>query len=235
VRLLEVTEVQLDWADLDNLTYHERPSLIRSPGCHASDVLKFIAEERNLYDNEDRRDGMPLRILLGLGFEEAAARLYPDMWWQPGEMEHDGVIGSPDGISHIGGLYQGEDSDGVWQFNLVDAPCVDEFKYSGKSMRIKGAKTQADGTVAPKDIKDIRTEWMWVQQVQTYINLIRRQIPGHEKLNLGRLHICWKYGAYTRPFEEKYMRYLVQFDEKELRGNWAMVQMYKKQVIEANQ
>jgi hypothetical protein len=44
---------------------------------------------------------------------------------------------------------------------------------------------------------------------------------------LCRFHICWKYGNYTKPFTEKYVRYLVEFDDAELRGNWAMLQTYK--------
>ena len=46
MRVLETVEVALDWADLDNLTYHEHPHAIRTttPGIeHVSSVLRRIA------------------------------------------------------------------------------------------------------------------------------------------------------------------------------------------------
>lgn len=168
-----------------------------------------------MYTEEDRKDDMPLRVLLGLAFEESAARLYPKMHWQPGQIEWDGVIGSPDGISPI-------------PFSDPQTHYIDEFKYTGKSQRVKGAKTQANGTVADKDLKDIRGEWLWMQQGMSYLNLLRLANVKYRKIRLARFHICWKYGPYAPfPYEERYMRYLVEFSDAELRGNWAMLQERK--------
>lgn len=211
MQVLEQVEVKLEWSDLDNLTYHTRNEERRVyEKVHVSDVLRSVAIRHGQYTNEDREDEMPLRILLGLAFEESAARLYEDMWWQPGQVEVDGVVGSPDGVT----------------FPKVMA--VDEFKYTGKSMRKKGAKTQADGTVAAEDLKDIRGEWIWMQQGMSYVNLLRRISQLCKDLCSCRFHICWKYGWYTHPFTEVYMRYLVRFSEAELRGNWALLQSNKK-------
>lgn len=216
--LLETVEVKLEWSDLDRLTYHSRPELVRSPGVHVSDLLRQTALRQNLYTEEDRQDDMPLRILLGLAFEESAARLYPTMHWQPGEVEHGGLAGSPDGLSILA------------QFDLPNNAAVDEFKYTGKSMRRKGAPTQPNYTVLLEDLKDIREEWIWMHQGMSYVNLLRRMRIGYDRMNLCRFHICWKYGAYVRPFTEIYMRYLVQFSEPELAGNWALLQLNKKHV-----
>ena len=232
--VLDITEVRLEWSDLNHLTYHPRPEMIRSGSeeQHVSHVLKSIAQQQKRWTKEDELDDMPLRILLGLAFEEAAARLYRKMIWQPGEIEFDGLIGSPDGISLVEHLYY---TTTPWSTEkppkdswIGGRPCVDEFKYSGKSQRIKGCKPRPDGNLRSEDLKDIRTEWLWMQQCQTYINLLRRRFPKEYKnLNLGRFHICWKYGAYVFPMLEVYYRYLVQFTEEELAGNWAMMQAFK--------
>lgn len=221
MQLLEVTEVQLQWDDLNNLTYHPRQQESRSGGEHVSDVLKVLREfaiSKNMYTEEDKEDDMPLRILLGLAFEESAARLYPTMHWQPGEIEYAGLAGSPDGIS--------PGDTAVYP----DGICVDEFKYTGKSLRIKGRKPQPNGQIRQEDLKDIRSEFLWIHQGMTYINLLRRSGgDAFKKLNLCRFHICWKYGAYQYPMREVYIRYLVRFDEKELNGSWAMVQAFRSE------
>jgi hypothetical protein len=217
MKLLEVVEINLQWSDLDSLTYHSRQETKRSGGEHVSDVLKVLREysiAKNMYTQEDREDDMPLRILLGLAFEESAARLYPLMNWQPGEAMSDDLIGSPDGLSVV------EDFNGI---------CVDEFKYTGKSQRIKGRKPQPNGKLRAEDLKDIRQEWLWIQQGMAYINLLRRS-EGWEDLCMCRFHICWKMGDYTFPTTERYYRYLVQFEEAELRGNWAMMQAFRKEL-----
>jgi hypothetical protein len=47
-------------------------------------------------------------------------------------------------------------------------------------------------------------------------------------LKYGRFHINWSCGNYTYPLTPRYMRYLVEFEEKELRGNWAMLVAARK-------
>lgn len=202
MKVLDVTEVKLEWSDLRTMTRHPEPEPSRSAGVHVSGVLKYVAKELAMFTAEDQDDEMPLRILLGLAFEEMAARLYPEMHWQPGEISRDGVIGSPDGLSYLP------------EYGFM---CVDEFKFTGKSQRVKGGK---DG-----ELKDIRSEWLWMQQCQSYLNLYR----GHGvEMRHARLHICWKYGVYGEwPLTERYYRYLVEYEEAELDRNWAMMIKYK--------
>ena len=228
MKLLEVVEINLQWSDLDSLTYHPRQETKRSGGEHVSDVLKVLREysiAKNMYTQEDREDDMPLRILLGLAFEEAAARLYPHMTWQPGEVTHDRLAGSPDGLSILNGIPGMSEQIDLEEVALV---CVDEFKYTGKSQRIKGRKPQPNGKLRPEDLKDIRQEWLWIQQGMAYINLLRRSRKTFESIDLCRFHICWKFADYVFPMTEKYYRYLVQFEEAELRGNYAMMQAFRK-------
>ena len=208
--VVEVVEVKLEWRDLENLTDHDRPkNRPRSPGVHVSGILKHVARMRKAWTREDEDDEMPLRILLGLAFEESAARLYKDLWWQPGEFElSDGmgptVYGSLDGLEDIG------------------FPCfrVHEFKYTGKSLREKGGKED--------QLKDIRTEWLWMQQGMSYVNMVRAR---GMKADSCVFHICWKYGVYGQwPLTERYFRYLVRFEERELEGNLMLLYNHRDEV-----
>lgn len=226
MRVLEVVNIQLQWSDLDNLTIHPRPDLqARDKSLpHLSDILRKCALALNMYTDEDRDDDMPLMVLLGMGFEESAARLYKDMHWQPSPVRAGGVIGSMDALSPV----SVPANTGLNFRSNITCACVDEFKYTGKSQRVKGAKTQLDGTVRDRDLKDIRGEWIWVHQGMGYINLLRRAEPElYGDLDLARFHICWKYGPYTYPMKERYVRYLVQFSQEDLDGNWSLIQANK--------
>jgi len=208
MRILEQVEVGLQWSDIESMTYHERVEHKRTKGVHMSDVLRYIAIKSKMYSEEDRADDMPLRVMLGMGFEEQAVRLYKGIWWQPGEFVLDDgvgvpVYGSPDGIEEI-----------------RDEWLLHEFKYSGKSMRVKGGKAG--------EHVDVRTLWLYMQQIMSYINMLRLD-KGLES-NKGVLHVCWKYGDYSYPLTERYFRYTIEFEEKELDGNLAMLQAHKEQV-----
>jgi len=202
MKILSQVEVKLEWSDLNAMVFHERTNGARSSGVHMSGILRHIALRMNMFKEEDRQDEFPLRMLLGMGFEEQAARLYENVWWQPGEYalfenEDIPVYGWPDGLE--------EDGD-EW--------ILHEFKYTGKSMRGR---------------EDIRGEWLWMQQVMAYVNMLRAR---GLKSNKGMFHICWKYGDYKYPLTERYVRYLVEFEEKELEGNLKMLRAHRAEVVD---
>ena len=202
MKILSQVEVKLEWSDLNAMVFHERTNGARSSGVHMSGILRHIALRMNMFKEEDRQDEFPLRMLLKMGFEEQAARLYENVWWQPGEYalfenEDIPVYGWPDGLE--------EDGD-EW--------ILHEFKYTGKSMRGR---------------EDIRGEWLWMQQVMAYVNMLRAR---GLKSNKGMFHICWKYGDYKYPLTERYVRYLVEFEEKELEGNLKMLRAHRAEVVD---
>ena len=205
MKVLSQVEVRLEWSDLDAMVFHERTNGARSEGVHVSAILKHIALKMNMFKEEDKQDEFPLRMLLGMGFEEQAARLYEDVWWQPGEYalfegeEGGTVYGWPDGIS--------EDP------NVDDTWMIHEFKYTGKSLRGR---------------EDIRCEWLWMQQAMSYANMLKQR--GYN-CSLAMFHICWKYGDYKYPLTERYVRYLVEFEEKELEGNLKMLRAHRGEVV----
>lgn len=202
MKVLDITEVKLEWSDINSRIQHPKPTHKRSPGVHVSGVLKHIAQKLGTLKEDDGNDEMPMVVAMGMAFEEWAAGLYPKMKWQPGELKHQGVVGSPDGKSWLTRLGQ-EVCDG-----LEHKPVIEEFKFTYKSLRTR----QGDA---------ILHEWLWMQQIMAYCNMDKN------KPDLGRLHVWFAAGDYTYPLKPRYLRYLIQFSELELKNNWAMIQRYK--------
>jgi hypothetical protein len=206
MKLLEQTEIKLEWFDLNKLHPHPYPQHKRSKGLHLTDILRKIAIRNNMLTEEDRTDEAPLRVFLGMCWEAGCVRLYPDMKWQPGEVSRDGVAGSPDGESTLT-LASGHDQAGGG--DIYRELAVEEFKYTAKSIRKKGGK--------PDELKDIGGEWLWMMQVKGYLAM------HPSRPTLARLHVCWARGNYQWPMEERYVRYLIRFTQEEIEGCWAMV------------
>lgn len=223
--VLDVTEVKLERLDLNNLHPHAwKPHLVVPETIGVTTILRYIAVSLGTLQlhPEDITDPtlMPWRMLLGMGWEAMMVQLYPEMNWQPKPLSAYGVSGHPDGYSfvEVPQLAQQE------EFFVVD-----ECKFTAKSLREKGA---------PKDqLKDIRREWMWVEQVKSYLAMAKKTLP-YFKVNpdaplLARFHVMWAMGAYEKyTLEERYLRYLVQFTNDEVERNWSMLQNNKEGAIQ---
>ena len=123
-RLLSQRQVQIEWTDIEARQHRPIPITPRSNGIHLSGVLRYIAIKSGILQvavQEDREDEMPLRMALGMAWENWVVGLYPDMIWQPGEFERDQVYGTPDGIT-----LTGDTGNGV---------ALEEFKCTWKSSR----------------------------------------------------------------------------------------------------
>lgn len=146
-KLIEETEIRLNWSDIDKLAPKERQSdMVRSSGVHLSGVIRYVLTAAGLLTVEDADDEMPLRMAVGMAWEAFAVGLWPDMVWQPGECRLDGVIGSPDGIT---------------------GDCLEEFKATWKS-RLE--KTETKGVRPPP--KDIVKERIWMLQIGGYCKMM---------------------------------------------------------------
>lgn len=216
MRVIDRTEIKMEWSDLEAMVLHPHPTKKRSPGVHVSQVIKYCAQKLGKLSLEDQVDEMPLVVLLGIAWEEIAARLYSEMKWQPGEVKRNGVIGSPDGYSKHDMMLPNNFSS-IEQ--LTELPVIDEFKFTYKS-----ARHRHDNIIG---------EWMWMQQVMAYINMNKRMqeiVKGGWPM-LAKLHVCWAMGEYGKyPLKPRYVRYLVKFDKQDLDNNWAMLQRYKSYV-----
>jgi hypothetical protein len=75
------------------------PPPARSPGVHLSGVLRYIASTIRLKGIWESvlEDEYPLRMAIGVMWEEFCASLYPDSVWWPDEIQRDGVYMTCDG------------------------------------------------------------------------------------------------------------------------------------------
>lgn len=188
----------------------------REGGVHLSGVLKEWATSTQILTpgEYDEDEGMlPLRMFMGLCVEWGISRLYPETSWWPGTIARDGVVGSPDGMTietkwmpirpHIDNPREGE--------NIIE-----EIKYTHMSC--------ANGRDVPalNDRQNIKDWWRRLQQAMGYCNLH----PARPRL--ARFHVIYGVGDYIRPYQEKYLRTLIEFNPQELAANWEMIQKYRK-------
>ncbi len=198
MKVIEAVDVSLDWGDLERRTFHPRPTHKRTKGVrHVSAIIKHIAVTTGMMQKyEVDLEEYPLRMAMGVAWEEMAVGLYKDIIWQPREVERDGIVGSPDGLTIKGTL------------GKYKAVCVEEWKFTHLSCR---SKTIAD-------------MWMYLMQGQAYCAMHK------DRPRLVRYHILHACGDYTRPFKERYMRYLVEFTENEIESCWRMIVGHKEMV-----
>ena len=185
MRVLEQSEIKLDLDDLDTRTYHARKIEPRSSGLHLSAVIRAMLQasgKLKSYGDDSLSEEFPLRMAVGMAWEDFAVTLYEEMIWQPGECCKDGIYASPDGISPVDGTTH-----------------LEEFKATWKSMHTRTDITQELG-------------WMW--QLMGYCHML--------KLTRARLHVLWVNGNY-RGSGPMYVRYTIQFTERELKSFWAQV------------
>jgi hypothetical protein len=211
--ILEEIEVCLDVGDLKIRSPIDREIALtgrikeaeRTKGMHLSGILRFVAGQAGLMkivaDMDEER--LPLKMALGIAFEEFAASLYPSMHWQPGEVIREGVAMTCDGISPMD-LSLGERS------YHGDQPCVEEFKLTWK-------KVQTGDEL-------LRESWYWCQQGRGYC-------WGYGA-NLVRYHICFVNGNY-RNSGPVYKRYLVRYPPPDVESTRLMVLKHLDKAREA--
>ncbi len=206
MKIIEATEIHLQQSDIDNWHAHPRKKLVRSAGVHLSGVLRVMASEFNLLKDipeEDFEEKLPLRMALGQSWEYFAAGLYPRMKWQPGEVERDGVIGSPDGNSFE-----------VSPRPSVSTLVIDEFKRTRKTCR-------------DFDLSAVKNK-LWVWQTQGYCCADKRR-PTRVRFHI--LFVEGDYSRGQFGMEEKYWRYEVEYSRDELDKLWRMVVGFKEKAV----
>lgn len=114
--LISQNETNIEWTDIERRVHHKRPKLKRSNGVHISGIIKHILTTTGYFTKEDASDLMPLRMALGMAFEDWIVGLWPAMKWQPGEKKLDGIFASPDGLT---------------------GDCLEEFKCTWKSIHTR--------------------------------------------------------------------------------------------------
>lgn len=87
--------------------YRPREKPPRSPGHHVMAIVKRLAIAAGKLEEGDwpgfDGESYPLLPLIGEVWEDSrAATMGPELTWQPGELERDGIFGSPDGAIEMG-------------------------------------------------------------------------------------------------------------------------------------
>ena len=169
---------------------------------------------------EDRDDEMPLRMAMGMAWEDWAVGLWPDMEWQPGELCRDGIYGSPDGRSILRlCLKCGTPATEKMREFELECPCggeirgtpvIEEFK-----MTYKSAFTHP-----------ILNETLWLYQGGGYCAMTQPpdspMVTGYLPTEYVRLHINWLNGTY-RPPSPVYATYLIRFEKEWTERLWREV------------
>lgn len=183
----------------------------RSTGnIHVSDVIRRIAialgylktgqdDADEFESHEEWEASLPREAMLamaaGLAWEEYLARVYEgQVEFHPGEVEKDGISGSPDGL--------------CWAENEVPGSLrlvVAEFKYSEKSSN--NEPIGPDGKPTPK-------WWMWLTQVMCYCHMLDTT-----RADFYVYHVRGDY----RERRKQFLKYEFEFTKAELEGNWKMI------------
>jgi hypothetical protein len=99
-RLIEERQIHIEFADLDCMVPKQRIfNGPRSSGIHLSGVVKVVLLAAGLLTPDDLADEIPIRMCVGMAWEQFVVQLWPDFIWQPGECRLDGIVGSPDGMT----------------------------------------------------------------------------------------------------------------------------------------
>uniref|UniRef100_A0A6M3LG66 PD-(D/E)XK endonuclease-like domain-containing protein n=1 Tax=viral metagenome TaxID=1070528 RepID=A0A6M3LG66_9ZZZZ len=90
--------------DLAEISLDSLSSSDRSPGLHVSGLIRRLMQrlEPGKYSDDEPDITGVLRMLLGMAFEDKLEWLLDRRWpgriVRPGEIERDGIVGSPDGV-----------------------------------------------------------------------------------------------------------------------------------------
>lgn len=95
---MKLVERAVDFADIGNISHEQ--SQPRTAGTHVSSIINAIAVNIGRRDNDFSRADLDAFAVLGRIFEHVLAQtiLRPPRYVRPGELECDGIIGSPDAV-----------------------------------------------------------------------------------------------------------------------------------------
>lgn len=139
-------------------------------------------------------------ICMDLGFiwEHVLELAYKDrLGIRMGEVELDGIVGSPDGIGYDDPVYK---LDGKLAWKGTGDPCLEEYKFKWKS-----SKNMPNNQAFERDII----------QVKSYCYML--------DLNIVIMRIGFINGNYSKGAGPMYRIARLVFDEEELWRNWEMI------------
>lgn len=173
-------------------------TLVRSPGCHVSDIIKrvLVKLDPKRYGKDQQADDTENWQETGFIWEDILGRAIATRGeqgdrWRPGEVTLDHVAGSPDSIE------SGVQDD--------DPPfVVGEYKATWKSCRDIDTPTPGAGLIDSKFIG-------YLIQLQAYCHMIQT--------TRARLYILFMNGDYQR-YVPQMRCYQIDFTPRELQEQW---------------
>lgn len=95
---MRLTELAVDLADIGHISQEQ--SQPRSVGLHVSAIVNYLSQSLGRRENSFSRDDLDAFAVVGRMFERylAEALFTPPRYHRPGEIERDGIIGSPDAV-----------------------------------------------------------------------------------------------------------------------------------------
>lgn len=177
-------------------------TLVRSPGCHVSDITKKILVKLDpkrygkAQQDEDTKNwqeaGFIWEEILGNALATRETNQQSGgVRWRPGEVTLDGVAGSPDSFES--------------GFQHDDPPfVVGEYKATWKSCRDVDTPTPGAGLIDTKFVG-------YILQLQAYCHMIQT--------TRARLYILFMNGDYER-FVPQMRCYQIDFTPRELAEQW---------------
>lgn len=95
---MKLTELTVNAGDLSHIS--EEQLQPRSVGLHVSSIVNYISTTLGRRDNDFSRDDLDAFAVVGRMFERILAEtiFLPPRYIRPGEIDIDGIIGSPDAI-----------------------------------------------------------------------------------------------------------------------------------------
>lgn len=179
---------------------------------HLTDLLRRLGRKLNLVPNYENGNktlqwDMGLTSDVGFWWEEVFSHVFGQRSMKIariGEVERDGIVGSPDGIGmdweeeEVKGAMEGRDGSG-----MVEPVVLYEYKATWKSCK------------NPPD-----ANWLWMAQVKSYLWMLG--------LRVAIMPIAYLVGDW-RGSGPVYREARLRFGEDELRKNWEMVVKFKEE------
>lgn len=168
----------------------------RSEGLHLTDIIKSIQAELGWDYKGKGFEDMQLTMDLGFTWEEVLSKAHADRrcMVRPGEVEKDGIIGSPDGVGPNPGL---KDDEG----NILVEPSNEVILFEHK-LTWKSIKTP------------ITDNWYYMTQGKAYCAM-----TGFSVCFWEAVYLMGNYKG-SGPL---YRKCWVRFTEDEIKHNWEMI------------
>lgn len=208
-----ITPVEISTKDLEDRQAANSPNE-RSEGLHQSDIIKSICVELDPKRFDPSKPFDRVRLETGFAFERALEggliRRHPGLI-RPGEVECDGVCGSPDGVI--------TDTE-PWRITEYKAT----WMSSGVSNAVCKAAYAGDATAIEQCVSAISQQkfWHWIVQMKGYCYMTN--LP-------DAWLIAWFcMGDYNRAFGGPQMlSFYFHFSDRDLVENWSMLISHAKQ------